>query len=144
MYKVLHFIKRKPHLTHEQFKDHFERSHAAMALKFCGHLFSEYRRNYVNIAYTGGDSRQEGSGYGPREWDWDLISEWILPNEEALNEIYRIMQSPGIDELFWADEDRFIDRTATVTVACDVRDVGTTFNPRGTVFDTPTGEPSWD
>ena len=60
MYKVLHFIKRKPHMTHEQFKEHFERSHAAMALKFCGHLFSEYRRNYVNVVYTGGDSRDDG------------------------------------------------------------------------------------
>ena len=144
MYKVLHFIKRKPHLTHEQFKQHFERSHAAMALKFCGHLFTEYRRNYIGIVYTGGDSRQENSGYGPREWEWDLISEWILPNEEALHEIYRIMQEPGKDELFHADEDRFIDRTATVTVPCDVCDVGTAFNPQGTVFDTPSGEPSWD
>jgi hypothetical protein len=144
LYKVLHFIKRKPHLTHEQFRDHFERSHAAMALKFCGQLFSEYRRNYVNVVYTGGDSRDPNSGYGAREWEWDLISEWILPSEEALNEIYRIMQTPGIDELFHADEDRFIDRTATVTVPCEVRDVGTRFDPRGTVFDTPSGEPHWD
>lgn len=144
MYKVLHFIKRKPHLTHAQFRDHFERSHAPMALKFCGHLFSEYRRNYVDIAHTGGDSRQAGSGYGPREWDWDLISEWILPDEAALHEIYRIMQQPGIDQLFLADEDRFIDRTATVTVACDVRDVGTAFDAAGTVFDTPDGTPRWD
>ena len=144
MHKVLHFIKQEAHLSHEQCKEHFERSHAAMALKFCGHLFSEYRRNYVNMVWTGGDSRIQGSGYGIREWNWDLISEWILPNEEALQEIYRIMQSPGIDELFHADEDRFIDRTATVTVPCDVRDVGTAFHPKDTVFDTPTGEPSWD
>ena len=41
MYKVIHLVKRKSHLTHEQFREHFERSHAAMALKFCGHLFSE-------------------------------------------------------------------------------------------------------
>jgi len=144
MYKVLHFIKRKPHLTHEQFKAHFERSHAAMALKFCGHLFCAYRRNYVNMVYTGGDSRQEDSGYGLREWDWDLISEWILPNEAALQEIYSIMQQPGIDDLFRADEDRIIDRTATVTVPCDVCDAGTVFSPKGTVFETATGEPSWD
>ncbi len=144
MYKVFHFIKRKKHLSHEQFKEHFERSHAAMALKFCGHLFSEYRRNYVNIVWTGGDSRQKDSGYGQREWEWDLISEWILPDEDALQEVYRIMQSRGFDELFHADEDRFIDRTATVTVPCDVRDTGTVFDPKGTVFDTPTGEPSWE
>ena len=120
MYKVLHFIKRKPHLTHEQFKTHFERSHAAMALKFCGHLFLEYRRNYVGQVWTGGDSRDENSGFGLREWDWDLISEWILPSEEAYQEIIRIMLTPGIDDLFHADEDRFIDRTATVSVPCDV------------------------
>jgi len=144
MFKVLHFIKRKPHLTHEQFKDHFERSHAAMALKFCGHLFTAYQRNYFSTVYAGGDSRQPDSGYGEKPAQWDLISEWILPNEAALHEIYRIMQTPGIDELFHADEDRFIDRTATMTIHCDVRDVGTEFNPKGTVFDTPTGEPSWD
>ena len=144
MYKVLHFIKRKPHLTHEQFRDHFERSHAAMALKFCGHLFSSYQRNFIDVVYTGGDSREENSGYGPREAEWDLISEWILPDEAALNEIYRIMQTPGIDELFRADEDRIIDRRATMTVPCAVYDVGTAFDPTGTVFDTPTGEPAWD
>lgn len=67
-----------------------------------------------------------------------------LPNEDALQEIYRIMQRSGIDKLFHADEDRIIDRTAIVTVPCTVCDVGTFFNPKGTVFDTVTGEPSWD
>jgi hypothetical protein len=73
MYKVIHLIKRKSHLTHEQFREHFERSPAAMALKYCGHLFSEYRRNYVHVVMGGGDSRQPGSGYGPMEWQWDLL-----------------------------------------------------------------------
>jgi hypothetical protein len=144
MYKILHFIKRKPHLTHDQFRDHFERSHAAMAIRYCGHLYSEYRRNYVDMVWTGGDARQPDSGYGLREWDWDLISEWITPDEASYHEILRIMQMPGIDPLFHADEDRIIDRTATVSVPCEVADTGTVFDPKGTVFDTPTGEPSWD
>ena len=144
MFKVLHFIRRKPQLTHAQFHDHFERSHAAMAIKFCGHLFTAYQRNYFDTVYTGGDSRQESSGYGEKPAGWDLISEWILPDEAALHEIYRIMQSPGIDELFHADEDRFIDRTATMTIHCEVRDVGVEFDPKGTVFDTPDGQPRWD
>jgi hypothetical protein len=143
VYKVFHFIKRKQHLTHEQFREHFERSHAAMALKFCGHLFSGYQRNYVNGALGGGDSRQEGSGYGPMAFEWDLISEWILPCEENLHEIYRIMNTPNIAHLFEEDEDRIIDRTATMTVPCTVFDVGVAFDAEGTVFDTPNGEPSW-
>ena len=129
MYKVIHLVKRKSHLTHEQFREHFERSHAPMALKFCGHLFSEYRRNYVNIVFGGGDSRQRGSGYGPTEWEWDLLSEWVLPSVENLQEIYRIMQSPGIKHLFQEDEDRFIDRKMNVTMPCTVFDGGTVFNP---------------
>jgi hypothetical protein len=125
MYKVMFLIKRKRHMTHDQFREHFERSHAPMAQKFCGHLFSEYRRNYMNVVWTGGDSRIPGSNYGPREWEWDLLSEWILPNEENLQEIYRIMESPGIKQLFQEDEDRFIDRDATVMIPCTVADTGT-------------------
>ena len=144
MYKVFHFVKRKPHLTHEQFRDHFERSHAAMALKFCGHLFTDYRRNYINIVLGGGDPREEGSGFGEMEFQWDLISEWVMPDEAAFHEITRIMESPGIKRLFHEDEDRFIDRKAIVMAPVEVRDIGTVFDPKGTVFDTPSGEPSWD
>jgi hypothetical protein len=144
MYKVIHLVKRKSHLTHEQFRDHFERSHAAMALKFCGHLFSEYRRNYVNMVLGGGDPRIEGSGFGQMEWNWDLLSEWIMPSEENFLEIQRIMESPGIKRLFQEDEDRFIDRKEIVMMPCTaVCNTGTAFNPKGTVFDTPTGIPSW-
>ena len=144
MYKVLHLIKRKPHLTHEQFREHFERSHAPMALKFCGHLFKEYRRNYVNIVFGGDDSRKPNNSYGPMEWDWDLLSEWIVGSEADLQEIFRIMQTPGIAHLFEDDEDRFIDRKMNVMMPCTVADVGTVFNPANTVFDTVSGEPSWE
>ena len=74
----------------------------------------------------------------------DAADRLRLPDEAALHEIYRIMQSPGIDELFHADEDRFIDRTATMTIHCEVRDTGVQFDPRGTVFDTSDGQPRWD
>jgi hypothetical protein len=144
MYKVINLVKRKPHLTHEQFRDHFERSHAAMALKYCGHLFTDYRRNYVKTALTGGDPRDPDSGFGEREWDWDLLSEWTMPDEAAWHEITRIMESPGIKRLFHEDEDRFIDRKAIVMAPAEERNTGVVFKPEGTVFDTPSGEPSWD
>jgi hypothetical protein len=125
MFKVMWLMKRKPELTHEQFREHFERSHAPMAQKYVGHLYSEYRRNYMSEVWCGGDPRREGSGYGPREWAWDLVSEWIMPDEAAFNEILRIMESPEIRKEFEEDEDRFIDRSATVMVPCVVADTGT-------------------
>ena len=144
MIKVIHLIKRKPHLTHEQFREHFERSHAAMALKFCGHLFQDYRRNYVNVVYGGDDSRKAGNNYGPMEWDWDLLSEWIIGSEEDLNQIFAIMESPEYKHFFEDDEDRFIDRKMNVMMPCTVADTGVVFNPKNTVFDTVSGEPSWE
>jgi hypothetical protein len=144
MIKVIHLIKRKPHLTHEQFREHFERSHAAMAMKFCGHLFKEYRRNYVNVVFGGDDSRKPGNSYGPMEWDWDLLSEWIVGSEEDLQEIFRLMESPEYKHYFEEDEDRFIDRKMNVMMPCTVADTGVVFNAKNTVFDTVSGEPSWE
>ncbi len=144
MLRVIHCIRRQPHLTHEQFREHFERSHAAMAIKWCGHLFRQYQRSYAGEAYSGGDARDSNSGYGAITPPWDLLSEWTLNDEAALHEIYRIMASPELDGYFHADEDRFIDRTATLSMHCVVSDTGTTFNPINTVFDTKSGEPSWD
>lgn len=144
MYRIMFLLKRKPHLTHEEFRAHFERSHAAMALKFCGHLFSQYQRHYTDTVWCGGDSRRESSGFGPQPWNWDLLSIWTLPSEENYQEVIRIMESPAIKHLFEEDEDRFIDREATVMIPCDVADTGVVFSAAGTVFDTPTGVPSWD
>lgn len=125
MYKVIWLMKRQAHLTHEQFREHFERSHAPMAQKFAGHLFAEYRRNYPMQVWSGGDPRVPDSGYGPREWNWDLISEWMTHDEASFHEILRIMSVPEIEKEFWDDEDRFIDRSATVMIPCVVANTGT-------------------
>jgi hypothetical protein len=144
MYKVIHLVKRQAHLTHEQFRTHFERSHAPMALKYCGHLFTDYRRNYVDTVLGGGDPRVEGSGFGPMPWQWDLLSEWIMPDEAAFREVTRIMETDPIKRYFLEDEERFIDRKEIVMMPCVVRTTGTNLDTKGTVFDTVSGEPSWD
>ncbi len=125
MYKVVWLMKRKQGWSHQQFRDHFEKSHAELAKKYVGHLFVEYRRNYVDQVWSGGDPREEGAGFGPRDWEWDLMSEWITASEADFQEILRIMEQPGIREQFEEDEDRFIDRAATVMVPCVVTNTGT-------------------
>jgi hypothetical protein len=144
MYRVMFLIKRKSHLSHEQFQVHFERSHAAMALKFFGHLFLQYQRHYLNGAWYGGDSRKPDSGFGLKSWNWDLLSVWTLPDEETYREILRLMEFGEYAHYFEEDEDRFMDRAAGVVLPCTVSDRGVVFDPKGTVFETPTGEPSWD
>ena len=72
----------------------------------------------MNVVLGGGDPRLEGSGFGQTEWNWDLLSEWIMPSEESFLEIQRIMESPAIKRLFQEDEDRFIDRKEIAMMPC--------------------------
>ena len=125
MYKVLWLLKRKEGISHEEFRDHFEREHAPLALRHIGHLFVEYRRNYVDQAFgrLGVDDKGE-SIYGPMEWDWDLISEWILPDEATYDEIRKIMTGDVIRQ-FHELEEKFLDRPAQVMLRCSVADTGT-------------------
>ena len=39
-------LKRKPGMTKAQFREHYETSHVALAKKYLGHLFQDYRRHY--------------------------------------------------------------------------------------------------
>ena len=64
--------------------------------------------------------------------------------EEDLQEIFRLMESPEYKHYFEEDEDRFIDRKMNVMMPCTVADTGVVFNAKNTVFDTVSGEPSWD
>lgn len=125
MYKVLWLLKRKQGISHEEFREHFEREHAPLALKYIGHLFVEYRRNYIDQAMgrLGVDDRGE-SLYGAMDWNWDCISEWILRDEAAFGAIQAIMTGDVIKQ-FHALEEKFMDREAQVMLRCAVADTGT-------------------
>jgi hypothetical protein len=122
MIKLIWLLRRKPGVTLEQFKTHYETSHARKAQKYFGHLMSGYVRNYKFETAGGGDMQ-------PMEWDYDCVAEWILPSEEALNEIWAIFANPEIYAEFKEDETHFLDSDACVMIKCraqDICDTGTT------------------
>ena len=51
MFKVIWLLRRKPGITIEQFRAHYENSHARLAQKYFGDLLLSYKRNYE----TGGE-----------------------------------------------------------------------------------------
>lgn len=122
MFKVLWLLKRKEGITHAEFREHFENEHAPLAMKHIGHLFVEYRRNYIDrsLGRSGVDERGE-SIYGPIDWGWDMISEWILPDAETYGEIQKIMTGDVIKQ-FHAIEEKFLDRPAQVMLSCSVEE----------------------
>lgn len=106
-------VRRRPDLAPEVFRDGYENVHSRMAVRLFGHLWSEYRRNYL---LTG---RQFGIG-GLVTADavgFDAISEFVFKDESALVEMGRI--GLANQEEIHADEARWFDRTHCFVMACD-------------------------
>lgn len=124
MYKILWFLKRKPGITHEQFKDHYERSHSVLGQKYFGHLMLEYKRNYKTDVWARNVNEDGKAAFGPREWEFDCITEWVMPDEASFDQIMQLLSEPEIGRIFHDDEEHFLDRDATMLFKCDPRDTG--------------------
>ncbi|MFC3172644.1 EthD domain-containing protein [Novosphingobium bradum] len=125
MFKVFWLLRRKPGLTHAQFREHYENSHSRLGRDWFGHLMIGYHRNYIE-AEMGSSVDADGTvSFGPVEPEWDCIAEWMMPDEAAFTEITRILAQPEVHAIFAEDEKRFADRTAFRLVRVDVVDDGT-------------------
>lgn len=116
MYKIMWLLKRKPGTSHEHFHHHYETSHSVLGQKYFGHLILSYQRNY--------NTARARDGGGNRASDYDCVTEWLMPDAAAVDEIYRLMADPVIGKLFLDDEARFLDSSETRLVRCDTFDTG--------------------
>jgi hypothetical protein len=116
MVRILWLLKRKPGISFDQFRSHYETSHAALGQRYFGHLLLGYRRNY--------DLGVDGTFPGPPSPGYDCITEWTLRDAAALDEIFRLLVDPEIAPVFREDEAKFLDSTQTRLVRCDTRDTG--------------------
>ena len=110
--KKLVMVKRKPGLTPEQFRDGYENSHSRIAVRLFGHLWLEYRRNYVLTGYN--FTNDEGNADTVH---FDAISEFILPDQAALDEMNRI--SMENHEMIKEDEARWFDQSHCWIMNCE-------------------------
>lgn len=107
MITLVELLKRKRGMTQEQFRHHYETSHVMLAKKYLGHLFWDYRRNYVNrvitVAADGHDVSESSDG------PYDCVTCIVFRDQAAVDEFFRIVSTPGIKEQFEEDEKRFLD-----------------------------------
>ena len=123
MYKVIWLLKRKPGITFEQFRDHYENSHARLGDKYFGHLLSAYRRNYnVRPEDREGSASPVDQILAAKGFDYDCITEWELADEAAFLEIIAALGDKEIGKVFYDDEEHFLDRASVRLVRCDMRD----------------------
>lgn len=124
MYKVMWLLRRKAGISHAEFREHYENSHVKLAHKYIGHLMLDYKRNYKIETWGGGVPTDTGGGFGPVEWAYDCVTEWVMPDEAAFDEINRIFADPVIGKIFHDDEEHFLDRDSILLIKCSVVDTG--------------------
>src|SRR3954470_8167565 len=104
--KLIFMFKRKPGLTHEQFRHHYETSHVPLVHKYLSHLFIDYRRNYVTGA-LGHSAQADRERPTERDIGFDAITELWFADEAAIQEMNRITSDEAVGRLFYEDELKF-------------------------------------
>src|SRR6516162_2624546 len=127
MAKLIFFLKRKAGITHEQFREHYEKSHVRFAQKYVGHLLTDYKRSYPVFAALDPSNIPPGSAPPSYDIGYDAITEMRVKDAGAIEEIARIFNDPAIQPILKEDERKFLDDKATVMIVCDESDTGTAF-----------------
>lgn len=110
-------LKRKPGMSKEQFRHHYETSHVALAKKYVGHLFLDYRRHYVEATSGLAD---DGVNWAEKlDGAYDAITKIVFQDKAALDEFQRICALPEVNAILKADEERFLDRPAMRVNVCE-------------------------
>jgi hypothetical protein len=122
--RVINIVKRKPGMTHEEFRRRYETGHSRLALKMFGHLWTGYRRYYIKNANSFlAASGIASYGKGQAECACDAISEVIFPDMRALEESNRIASISENKRILEEDEATLFDRpNCWVAVADTVED----------------------
>jgi uncharacterized protein (TIGR02118 family) len=111
------FVKRKPGLTLDQFKDHYENRHAPLAIKLIPQIV-EYSRNYIvpDASYRPGHLANVNKEVAP---DFDVMSEISFKSEEDYQKMVNTLNDPKSGQILAEDEERFVDRKAVVMYIVD-------------------------
>jgi len=119
--KIIYFMKRKPSLTHAEFRKHMEDVHVMLGQKHFTKYMTSYKRHYPSEVRNA-----RSLGYNQIEW-YDCITEFVFPDMEAAVESAKLYAKPEVGGVMQADEHMFIDSDSTIYVTCrpgDVVDTG--------------------
>jgi uncharacterized protein (TIGR02118 family) len=95
--KVIVVIKKKPELTAEQFRRHYEDVHVPLIDRLLP-FYATYRRNYVDGPARG----------GPSAFNWDVFTELEFASESDYEAWQAALEQPDVLEQIRADEANFL------------------------------------
>jgi uncharacterized protein (TIGR02118 family) len=104
IYKILLFMKRRPDITVEAFRDYYETRHAPLATKSSAGL-SRYIRRYI-------DPQPHPETGVPGELPFDVITELWFDNEATFKGTLRYITTNIMPAEIVEDEKQLFDRTS--------------------------------
>ncbi len=118
--KKIVLVRRKAGLTAEEFRHGYENSHSRIAVRLFGHLWQSYTRNYL----LPGRNFKSAQYDGVEVMGFDAVSEFVLPDEAAWDEMNRIAAANA--DLIKEDEARWFDQVHCWLADCEtiVEDFG--------------------
>lgn len=107
MLKQVDLFCRKPGMSPEDFKTHYETRHAPLLMGLIPR-FAEYRRNFVlpNASFDAAHIEQ-----APPPPAFDVITEVWFEDRETLDALIADLKDPAIGDPIARDEENFFDRT---------------------------------
>jgi hypothetical protein len=122
MLKLVILLKKRADVTTEQFRHHYESSHAYHAMRHFGHLFVEYRRNYPisSSSFAAADEHSDIDPAVDSVPEYDAVTEIVLQDQAAFDEFLRLLAVPETRRFFSEDEARFTDRRRSKFTVCEV------------------------
>ncbi|SCW66206.1 conserved hypothetical protein [Sphingobium faniae] len=102
MVKLILLVKRKAGLTHEQFRAHYENTHAPLAWSVLQPHLIRYTRNFLTPLP------------GQPEPPYDCVTEFWFPDHAAQNACFAWTRSEE-GQVLARDEENFMDRASMRT-----------------------------
>ena len=106
MDKLMIFLKRKPGISFEEFRDYYENKHLPLAEGFFGHLFKSYTRNYLTPGDNIGPVRETVQN------EYDCVTELVFHDPDGYEQLRRIAANPDVINALSADRKHFMDEDA--------------------------------
>jgi hypothetical protein len=106
MFKWMMAIKRKNGISHQEFIDYYENTHAPLLRSLLPPMYI-YRRNY--LTFDDPLFAVDGRGGGNTDLDFDVITEVIFSTREEAEALMAAVANPEIFAKIKADEDNFVE-----------------------------------
>lgn len=104
MIKLIAFLSRLPHVSHEDFKAYYEAHHAQLVLSLMPSICG-YERNYPDLSKV---RPPEGKTLADMI-DWDAMTVIRFADRDGLNAYKAVMRNEEIMTIIRADEAKFLD-----------------------------------